>query len=276
VDPTRWLSRTVGRAARLPSRWAVWAYARAVGADVGEAELELDDYGRVADFFRRRLRPNARISSPGSGLLSPADGTYQGGSRFDGDGPPLLVKGQHLRWKVFLDAAPWSERFRDGAFFSVYLSPQDYHRVHAPCGGLIVERRHVPGALFPVNQLGQRFVSDLYVRNERVLVLMETEAFGAVVVAFVGATNVGSIRLSFDEELRTNVDDPAPLVRRFDRRIEAGEELGWFELGSTVVVMAERPFEATPSPGARIRYGAPVVAPPKPSGSDGAADSRSW
>jgi phosphatidylserine decarboxylase len=266
----------VGRAAELPSRWAVRAYARAAGADVSEAELDLGAYGRVADFFRRRLRPEARVLPYGPGLLSPADGTYQGAGRFDGDGPPLLVKGQRLPWKAFLGQAPWAPRFEQGAFFSVYLSPRDYHRVHAPCRGRIVERRHVPGALYPVNRLGRRFVPDLYLRNERVVVLIETEAFGAVVVALVGATNVGSIRLSFDDELRTNVDDPAPLVRGFDVLIEAGEELGWFELGSTVVVMSERPFEGTPASGVRIRYGAPVALPPKPSGSDGAADSSSW
>ncbi|MEM6370706.1 MAG: archaetidylserine decarboxylase [Myxococcota bacterium] len=270
MDPTRWLSRAVGRLSRVPSRVAVRAYARAVGAQMDEAELGIADYPRVADFFRRRLTEGARPPPDGTSLASPADGTYQGAGRFDGDGPPIIVKGQRFAWKAFLEQAPWAIRFQQGAFFSVYLSPKDYHRVHAPCAGRIVERRHVPGTLYPVNALGRRLISDLYVRNERVLILMETAQFGAVVVAFVGATNVGSIRLSFDEELRTNVDDPAPLQRRFDLPVEAGDELGWFELGSTVVVMSERPFEATHPAHSSIRHGAAVGAPPKPSGSDGA------
>lgn len=273
---TRALSRWVGRASRVPSSAAARLYARAVGADLTEAEA--GDFPSVAALFGRRLAPGARPLGGGAGvMLSPADGRFQGGGPLEGGGPPLVVKGQRLPWRAFLADAPYADAFISGTFFSVYLSPRDYHRVHAPVAGTVIDRIHVPGALYPVNALGTRLVSDLFVRNERVLVRLQTPDFGQVVVAFVGATNVGSIRLAFDPELKTNRLHEIDAVRTFDAlSVERGDELGRFELGSTVVVMTEAPVALEMTAGARVLYGARLgVAPPNPSSADGGDASAS-
>jgi len=131
-----------------------------------------------------------------------------------------------------------------------------YHRVHSPVDGRIVAWRYVPGLLFPVNGMGVRSVPGLFTRNERVVVLIETEGHGRVAVVLVGATNVGRIQLAFTE-LETNrgraagsFAPPLPIpVRR-------GDELGVFNLGSTVVLLLPDPrLEPTFERGSLVRVG---------------------
>ena len=131
-----------------------------------------------------------------------------------------------------------------------------YHRVHSPVDGRIVAWRYVPGRLFPVNAMGVRSVPGLFTRNERVVVLIETEAHGRVAVVLVGATNVGRIQLAF-AELETNrgraagsFAPPRPLA------VRRGDELGVFNLGSTVVLLVADPrLERTFETGSLVQVG---------------------
>ena len=128
-----------------------------------------------------------------------------------------------------------------GAFLTFYLAPWNYHRIHSPVEGRVVRVRHIAGALWPVNSWSVGSIRDLFVRNDRILVEMECEE-GRLIVAMVGATNVGRITLSFCRQLIGN-SIPAPGVRDWESPVELrlvkGSELGCFEMGSTVVMVLD-------------------------------------
>jgi phosphatidylserine decarboxylase len=131
-----------------------------------------------------------------------------------------------------------------------------YHRVHSPVDGEVVAWRYVPGRLYPVNAMGARAVPGLLARNERVVVRLRTAAHGTVAVVLVGASHVGRIGLAFADLVtnrghaggETRPASPVPLRR--------GDELGVFNLGSTVVVLVEAPRLAPAAgDGALVRVG---------------------
>ena len=256
------LSRLVGRLADLrPPRALllplVRAYVRAYGVDLSEAALPADAYPSFSAFFTRRLRDGARpIETEPGVLVSPSDSRLASIGRVPDDGCLEQVKGDRYSLEALLGASGDAEALRGGQHATLYLSPSMYHRVHSPVDGRIVAWRYVPGRLFPVNAMGVRAVPGLFTRNERVVILLETDAHGRVAVVLVGATNVGRIQLAF-AELETNrgratgrFAPPQPIpVRR-------GDELGVFNLGSTVVLLVADPrLEPAFEKGALVRVG---------------------
>ncbi|PVH33387.1 hypothetical protein PAHAL_9G641400 [Panicum hallii] len=141
---------------------------------------------------------------------------------------------------------------KKGIFYCViYLHPGDYHRVHSPVDWNILKRRHFSGHLFPQNERAIRTVRNLYVENERV-VLEGRWKEGFVAIAAIGATNIGSIRVNLEPELRTNravsrmVHSLPPEERVYEPEgtgmlVKKGEEIAGFKMGSTVVVVFEAP-----------------------------------
>jgi len=170
-------------------------------------------------------------------------------------------------------------RYEGGQFAIVYLSPRDYHRVHAPIGGRITRVRSLPGDYFPVNSIGERHVPSLFSTNRRVAIVVDTASRGRVTVVMVGAMIVGRITVSAvdarDVPLGDHVIDP-PLA------VACGDEIGMFHLGSTAVVFVEKgrspPLRSARAqgdartPGPRILMGEPLVTPPVPPA--GAGDAR--
>jgi phosphatidylserine decarboxylase len=132
--------------------------------------------------------------------------------------------------------------FEGGRFATFYLSPRDYHRFHAPARAAVTRARYVPGTLWPVNGLGLAGVDSLFAQNERICAHMQLAGTrGALCLVAIGATMVGSVRVSFDD-LATNRPGAAPIHRDYpdDRSFEKGEEWGRFEFGSTIVLLAAR------------------------------------
>ena len=217
------------------------AFARAVGADAGEAELALGEYPSFGEFFARRLRDGARAidASPGA-IVSPCDGAVAAAGAIDA-GAMIEAKGHAYRVGELVGDPARGGEFDGGSYVTVYLSPANYHRVHAPIAGRIVRYEYVPGAQWPVNPriadaLGE---PNLLAVNERAVIWLDT-AIGAVAVVMVGAAAVGNLWL-------THLDTDTRAFRAAGelRRIEvtppigvgAGDELGAFLLGSTVVVL---------------------------------------
>lgn len=159
-------------------------------------------------------------------------------------------------WSISL-ASPkvWNSvtaRPMKGLFYCViYLKPGDYHRVHAPADWNILVRRHFSGRLYPVNERSTRTIRNLYVENERV-VLEGLWQEGFMALAAVGATNIGSIELSIEPELRTNqakkklLHSERPEERLYEpdgvgRMLKKGDEVAAFNMGSTVVLVFQAP-----------------------------------
>jgi phosphatidylserine decarboxylase len=240
--PRKRLSRALGRlaASRAPQpvvNAAVAAFVRAYDVDLSEVEVPPGGFRTFDDFFTRRLRPGARLIDPdASALVSPADGRIEDLGEIT-SGAQLTVKGQSYTAADLLGDSEAAASYAGGRYFVVYLSPRDYHRVHAPTSGSMVSVRYIPGTLFPVNRIGAH-VPRLFARNERLAMAQKSAVHGLVTTIMVGAIGVGRIGLSFDD-LQTNRGH-APGLRRYpDSSISLvrGDELGVFHMGSTAIVM---------------------------------------
>ncbi len=257
------LSRALGRAAdlRLPRpllRAVIAAYARAYGVNLDEAALPPGEYATFNDFFTRRLRPDARPLDPRPEVvLAPCDARLQSCGRLPSDGRLEQIKGRAYALAALLASDDEARVFRSGVHATLYLSPAMYHRVHAPADARVLAWRHVPGRRFPVNAAAVRQVDGLFTRNERVIVRLQSARFGPLALVMVGAANVGRIGLRFAQPLADArsaapgaVFEPAPSLRR-------GDELGVFNLGSTVVLLAAdaRLAPAGPALGDLLRMG---------------------
>ncbi|WJX55063.1 phosphatidylserine decarboxylase 1 [Trifolium repens] len=160
-------------------------------------------------------------------------------------------------WRVSLASPkiwdPTSSRAKRGLFYCViYLNPGDYHRIHSPADWNILVRRHFSGHLYPVNERATRTIRNLYIENERVI-LEGVWQEGFMALAAVGATNIGSIELFIEPELQTNkpmkksLHSELPEERVYDcegvgRVLKKGDELGAFNMGSTVVLVFQAPI----------------------------------
>jgi phosphatidylserine decarboxylase len=266
--PQAAMSRSLGRLADLPLPRSLrgpilGGFARAVGIDVGEAEMDVSEYASLNAFFVRRLKFGVRSwPDDAAAISSPVDGIVGEHGRITG-GRLIQAKGRHYSAGALLDDEAAAGHFEGGAFITIYLSPRHYHRIHAPCGGEITAARHVPGALLPVNAPAVMHVPDLFPRNERVLCDIDSTA-GRVSVVAVGAYNVGRISTAFDPEWVgpgasvANRRRAAGDVRRYDppKRVAQGDEIMAFHLGSTVVLLLEpRVRLEAPPPGTEVKLG---------------------
>lgn len=270
--PQAALSRGFGALADVPvprplRRRALGAAARALGIDLSEAELPLQEYGSLNQLFVRRLRPGLRPVSPDEeSLASPVDGLIGQTGRIR-RGELLQAKGRRYTAAALLADERAAARYEDGTFITIYLSPRHYHRIHAPCSGAIVAARHVPGALLPVNEPAVQHIAGLFPRNERLIGYIEAPIGHTAVVA-IGAYNVGRISAAFDPVWRdagwvTNRRGAAGAERRYEPPlpVRKGEEIMAFHLGSTIVLLidAELRLAGTIEPGAEVRLGTEIA-----------------
>lgn len=262
VSPSRvsrlagWLAdRRVPRPLLMP---IIRAWTRAYGADLSEAAEPAGGFRTFNEFFTRALRPGIRPIAGGQGVVvSPTDSRLSGIGRVPGDGRLEQVKGETYGLDALLGSAQEAERFRRGLHATLYLGPGMYHRVHSPVEGRIVGWRYIPGRLFPVSALAVRSVPGLFTRNERVIVLLEAEGIGELALVLVGATNVGRITLSFTELVTNAGAAPGGFQPPEPIRVGRGEEIGRFNLGSTVVLLAADGTltAAGPAGGVLVRMG---------------------
>jgi phosphatidylserine decarboxylase len=225
-------------------------YSRAYGVNLEEAMPEPGPYPSFDAFFTRPLREGARgISS--DAVVCPADGKLSSCGRVD-SGARIFVKGQHYDVGELIGDARDAARYSGGEFGVVYLAPGDYHRVHSPVDGEISLVRGIPGDLYPVNSIGERHIPQLFVRNHRAAIVIDTRGLGRVTVVMVGAVIVGRITISVlpgrpSAEPGLHPVSPPKSVAR-------GDEIGMFHLGSTAVVLLE-PGVSVGRPLGKVRFG---------------------
>jgi phosphatidylserine decarboxylase len=232
-----------------PLRRAVFgAYCAATGADAGEAQLAPAGYASLNAFFLRRLKEGARVFDPDPAVLpSPCDGRLQAAGMVTAE-RILQAKGVDYSVRELLSGADGGADLEGALAFTLYLSPRDYHRVHAPLAGLLEEVRWVPGARFSVAPRVAARLGGLFALNERAVLRFADER-GPFFLVMVGALNVGRIRV-VGVAPGASPSPPRP-VRR-------GEEIARFEMGSTVVLVMPRAhgLAAEPlEPGAPVRLG---------------------
>ena len=248
--PKNAISRLAGRIAsmRLPAslqRAEIRLFVRLAGVDLAEARDPIGVYDSLQEFFKRPLRDGARpINGDSQSVVSPCDGAWGAAGRIQG-GTLVQVKGRTYSVADLLGDRSLVERYEGGSFATFYLSPRDYHRFHTPLAGRIVRVDYYPGALWPVNAIGLHGIDRLFARNERICAHLRVEQEGVAVPASpialvaVGATMVGSVRLSFDD-LRSNAPGRRPARLEPGERgpvFARGQEWGHFEFGSTIVML---------------------------------------
>lgn len=211
-------------------------------------------------FFTRALREGARPIAADTRLACPCDGRVAAAGDIR-DGLLLQAKGIDYRLEDLLGDGETAAAFVGGQYLTVYLAPQDYHRVHLPAAGRLRRLQRHPGRLHAVNASSAAVIPRLYVENERVVASFAGEgATGEFALVLVAAIGVSGIRLTrpaiAPREQPTAVhhypEHEAPGYRM-------GEEFGWFEMGSTVILLIARtsPLRlATLPPGSRVRLGA--------------------
>jgi phosphatidylserine decarboxylase len=241
--PTHSLSRWIGRLAKKPfSRRVIPLFARFYDIPIEEAEHDLSDYASLTDFFTRRLKTGFRpIPGEKGTIVSPADGKIAAFGEIT-NGHLIQAKGVFYSvWDLLGISEQEAASYVGGNFLTVYLSPRDYHRVHSPVEGMITDYSYLPGTLFPVNAFGVRAVKGLFAKNERLATFVDSPA-GKVGVVKVGATIVGSVRVRYSSEATTNVKAGTIVHQKLAKPmpIERGEEIGFFEFGSTVVLVFEK------------------------------------
>lgn len=249
VIPQHFLSRLVYRLTRSRSPGVknalIKSFTRGFSPDMSEA-VERDPlaYGSFNDFFTRALRPGARPIDPNdSVLVSPVDGTISQIGRLDGS-QIMQAKGHSYSLEALLDFgsphAQWASRFADGGFATLYLAPFNYHRIHMPLGGRLCAAWYVPGQLFSVNAVTAAAVPGLFARNERVVCMFE-DGLRLFAMVLVGALFVGSIETVWHGEItprnpRSALELPLDATRA-PLHLQKGEEMGRFNMGSTVILI---------------------------------------
>lgn len=263
--PTGLYSAIVGACAKVPVprplRGPLYgAFARMVDARVEEAAAPLSDYPSFGDFFARRLREGARPlhASP---VISPCDGVVAASGRVV-DGTLVQAKGRTYSVAELLTVPSLAAGLGGGTFMTVYLSPRDYHRVHTPVDGTLLAYHYVPGARWPVSARFTRHVDRLLAVNERVVFELST-AWGPAAVVMVAAAGVGNVWLThLGEDSRAWHEAGEPRhVTLPPRALRAGDELGSFLLGSTVVLLlpAKAPAIRERAVDEPVRFGESLV-----------------
>lgn len=256
-----WLARR--KKPRLGVKLLKRAFVRAAGIDMREAQDPIDSFETLEELFVRRLRPGVhRIDPQPDAVVSPVDGMV-GMSGKISSGTLMQVKGRSYSVASLLDDEHEAQRYASGVYATVYLAPRDYHRIHAPVAGQVRDAVLIPGYLLPVFQESVQRVDELFARNERIITYIDTPDHGRVALVKVGATLVGRISVVYDATLATNQ------VGQLKRRLHydpphvtnKGAELAAFELGSTVVILAEsNRLKFSLSEGQKVRVGQKIGA----------------
>jgi len=239
-------SKLVGAAARLkmtPSvgRFAVSTYARLFGVNLRDVDpLVLEEgFETMNAFFTRPLRAGARsIDRSPEVLVAPCDGELREVAPIERV-TEVVAKGHSYGIGELLADHELAERFVGGTASTIYLHPRDYHRVHAPCDALAHRVSLIPGRLLPVNDASVDYDPRVFAINERMVHLLET-GHGWVAVVMVAAFGVGNMSCPYHRF------DPHPRELQVARleppsRMGKGAELGVFHLGSTVIMLTEKP-----------------------------------
>jgi phosphatidylserine decarboxylase len=241
ILPHRMLSRLMYRLMRIQFKpiknFTLNRMIKAFNINLEEAQSKnYDDYRDFNAFFTRALKPEARpIDASKDSLVSPVDGVISQMGDIEHE-LILQAKGHHYTIKDLL-ATEITEDFINGHFMTIYLSPKDYHRLHAPLDCDLKSMRHVPGRLFSVADWTTQKIPRLFARNERLINHLHTP-IGHVAYVYVGAILVSSI-----ETVANGVITPPYANQVNDVLVQGkshyqkGEEMGRFNMGSTVIML---------------------------------------
>ncbi len=247
--PHHGISWCIFKLARIKFRpvkdFLIRAYTKFNAVKMEEAAIE-DKYAyeSLNAFFTRALKPECRpFDDTENSWLCPVDGAVSQARKIE-NGRVFQAKGHDYSLLELVGgdenlAAP----FQNGNFATIYLSPRDYHRIHMPIGGELTNMTYIPGRLFSVADHTVKTVPRLFARNERVACFFETE-HGPMAMILVGAINVSATETVW-HGLATSKDKKINSIdyKKGEVTLERGQEMGRFNLGSTVIVLTTEQFK---------------------------------
>lgn len=229
------------------------------------SEARKTEFDSLHDCFTRELRPGARPFDPDPGVLaSPSDGIVGACGPMEGL-EVWQAKGFPYRAEDLFGDAARAEPFRDGCFVTLRLTSAMYHRFHAPADGTVNHVTHLAGDTWNVNPIALKRVERLFCRNERAAIHATLNQGGyPIALVPVAAILVASLRLHF-LDLLLHVDYPGPHELPCQAAMQKGQELGWFQHGSTIIVFAPRGFRLAEGiqTGVRVRAGQALMRLPQ-------------
>jgi phosphatidylserine decarboxylase len=234
------------------------------------ADLELSEaretrFRSLHDCFTRRLKDGMRpIDADPYRLVSPCDAIV-GASGTVEDDRVLQIKGFPYRLRDLLGDGEHADTYRNGCYATLRLTSAMYHRFHAPHDCRVESVTYISGDTWNVNPIALKRVERLFCRNERAVIRTRLPGTGhAITLVPVAAILVAGIRLNF-LDTGFGLRDGGPRTIPLDVPLAKGEEMGWFQHGSTIIVFAPKGFTLSTNvhEGSRIRVGEPLMRLPR-------------
>lgn len=265
--PRRLTTQLMGRLSQIEHPWvrdlslAAWR----VFSDLDLSDAKTQDFRSLHECFIRELEPGARPVAQDPALLtSPCDGIVGGSGQIEGT-TMLQLKGSSYTLDELLLDDDLAEHYRDGTYVTLRLTSAMYHRFHAPHDATVEHVTYVAGDTYNTNFITLRHVPKLYTKNERAIIKTRLAANGDLITLVpVAAILVASIRLHFLDVL-LHLDHPGPNEFPCATSCEKGQELGYFQHGSTLVMLAPRGYRLcdTIRHGTTVRMGQPLMHLPR-------------
>jgi len=238
------------------------SYVKLMGLDMSEFE-EPTSYKTLNKLFTRELKKPREFSKDSKDFISPCDSWISELGNIN-DTDALQIKGMRYDTQGVLGehfTQDEKDIIKDGQFINFYLSPKDYHRYHIPCDLTVLKAVHIPGKFYPVNLKSLKTRVNLFEENERVVILCETSNKKRFYMVLVSALNVGVMRVSFAPQIQTNADATKSQVYNFGNiKLKKGDDFGCFEMGSTIVILAEKDMlELTIKQNDNVKFGQTIA-----------------
>jgi len=261
--PRRRLTRLMGRLSKIEHPWicgpsiAIWR----LFADLDLRDAKHSRFKSLHECFTRELRPGTRpLCEDARVLVSPCDAIVGATGRIT-DGTVLQAKGRPYRLEELVADSDLVARYANGYYVTLRLTSGMYHRFHAPADCRVERVTYLSGDTWNVNAAALRRVERLFCRNERATLrcrLIPSEQL--VTLVPIAAILVASLRLHF-LDLHLHLDYDGPQTIPCDRELKKGEEMGWFEHGSTIIVFAPCTMALCDNvvEGQRVRMGQPLL-----------------
>jgi phosphatidylserine decarboxylase len=232
-------------------------------SDLDLTEARKSDFKSLHDCFTRELKPGLRPSDPDPGIVvSPCDAIIGAFGAID-DGKLFQIKGAPYSLLDLLGEPALVEAHRNGRFITLRLTSSMYHRFHAPYDCRIEQVTFISGDTWNVNPIALKRIEKLFCKNERAVIRTRLQTGDTLTLVPVAAILVASIRLHFLDVL-LNAASRGPAVFPCEASVCKGDELGWFEHGSTIIVLTPDHFEFCDNvvESARILLGQPLLRKP--------------
>lgn len=218
------------------------SYVNIMGLDMSEFH-DPKTYKTLNALFTRKLREDRSCSMDSKDFISPCDALITDCGKLDSR-YALQIKGMIYNADELLGDAfskEEKEMVYSGEFINFYLSPKDYHRYHIPTNLKVLRVVHIPGKFYPVNIPSLKKRANLFVENERVVLFCETTEGKKFYMVLVSALNVGVMQVSFDDRIKTNSDKLVTQAYSYENlHLNKGDDFGCFEMGSTIVILAQK------------------------------------